>query len=231
MFVYYAWVAAMFAASALVAPAMAQTSDAPAAPAAATALPSGDSVLVRARHTEWSGPGVGSPARQEATLQVQLRKPLAIGYLSSTFGVRNDPINGTARAHRGLDIAAPFGTPIFASEDGTASFAGNAGDYGRMIQIDHRDGVQTRYGHLSRILIRSGARIRRGDTIGLVGSSGRSTGSHLHFEVRIDGRPVDPSRPLPGVAMDAPPPVSVVLPVTVHWRGWNIAPDRLPSTF
>jgi murein DD-endopeptidase MepM/ murein hydrolase activator NlpD len=95
--------------------------------------------------------------------------------------------------HPGIDLAGATGTPIYATADGVITTAGyNSGGYGNLIKIDHGRGIETRYGHLSAILAKSGQRVTRGQLIGKMGSTGRSTGSHLHYEVRIDGRPVNP---------------------------------------
>jgi murein DD-endopeptidase MepM/ murein hydrolase activator NlpD len=111
---------------------------------------------------------------------------------SSYFGVRSDPFKGTAAMHAGVDLPGPKGTPVYATADGIVDRAGRAGGYGNMIEIDHGKGIQTRYGHLSKILVSDNQRVKRGQEIGLMGSTGRSTGSHLHYEVRIDGRAVNP---------------------------------------
>ncbi|MEO5613008.1 MAG: M23 family metallopeptidase [Sphingomicrobium sp.] len=95
--------------------------------------------------------------------------------------------------HPGIDLSGPAGTPIYATADGTVLRAGwNSGGYGNLIELDHGRGIATRYGHLSAILIHEGDHIARGQLIGRMGSTGRSTGNHLHYEVRIDGRPVNP---------------------------------------
>ncbi|HEU4961727.1 MAG TPA: M23 family metallopeptidase [Sphingomonas sp.] len=111
---------------------------------------------------------------------------------SSYFGVRSDPFNGTAAMHAGVDLPGPVGTPVYATADGIVDRAGRAGGYGNLVEIDHGKGIQTRYGHLSKILVEPNERVKRGQEIGLMGSTGRSTGSHLHYEVRIDGRAVNP---------------------------------------
>ena len=94
--------------------------------------------------------------------------------------------------HAGIDLAAPLGTPVYATADGFVDRAEWAGGYGNLVEIDHGKGLQTRFGHLSRILVQPGQRVTRGMLIALMGSTGRSTGSHLHYEVRIDGRAVNP---------------------------------------
>jgi murein DD-endopeptidase MepM/ murein hydrolase activator NlpD len=114
------------------------------------------------------------------------------GRLTSYFGRRNLGM-GTAAFHRGLDIAAPTGTPIVAARTGTVVFAGwSDRGYGNLVQIRHADGAQTWYAHASRILVRSGQRVSQGETIALIGSTGISTGPHLHLEIHVDGRAVDP---------------------------------------
>lgn len=111
---------------------------------------------------------------------------------SSYFGVRTDPFNGRAAMHAGVDLPGPVGTPVYATADGIVDRAGRDGGYGNMVEIDHGKGIQTRYGHLSKVLASVNERVKRGQLIGLMGSTGRSTGSHLHYEVRIDGRAVNP---------------------------------------
>lgn len=111
---------------------------------------------------------------------------------TSAYGVRSDPFAGSAAMHAGIDLASPTGTPIYATADGVVDRAEWFGGYGNMVEIDHGKGIATRYGHMSRIAAKSGQRVKRGELIGYVGSTGRSTGSHLHYEVRIDGRAVNP---------------------------------------
>jgi murein DD-endopeptidase MepM/ murein hydrolase activator NlpD len=112
---------------------------------------------------------------------------------TSGYGVRSDPFRGRAAMHAGIDLAGPLGTPIYATADGIIGRSEwNNGGYGNLVEIDHGQGIQTRYGHLSQRIAQAGQRVHRGDLIGLMGSTGRSTGSHLHYEVRIDGRAVNP---------------------------------------
>lgn len=120
-------------------------------------------------------------------------KPVQTAAFMSGYGVRADPFNGAAARHMGIDLAGPSGTPIHATADGTIVEAGwNSGGYGNLIKVDHGRGIETRYAHLSRILVRPGERVTRGQVIGRMGSTGRSTGSHLHYEVRIEGKAVNP---------------------------------------
>jgi murein DD-endopeptidase MepM/ murein hydrolase activator NlpD len=112
---------------------------------------------------------------------------------TSGFGVRSDPFRGRAAMHPGIDLAGPLGTPVYATADGIVDRSEwNGGGYGNLVEIDHGQGIQTRYGHLSQRIALPGQRVHRGDLIGLMGSTGRSTGSHLHYEVRIDGSAVNP---------------------------------------
>lgn len=122
------------------------------------------------------------------------RLPLA-GRLTGRFGMRRHPLLGGYRAHSGVDLAAPAGAPVVATADGIVSFADWRGGYGRMVALLHGGGVETRFAHLSRILVRAGQRVLRGEVVGLVGSTGRSTGAHLHYEVRQHGAAIDPLAP------------------------------------
>ena len=121
-----------------------------------------------------------------------MRMPVS-GGVTSRFGMRHHPILQSRRFHRGVDLKATAGTPIRASADGRVTFAGWSGGYGRQVRIGHGDGLATSYSHMSRIAAASGSRVRRGEVIGYVGSSGLSTGAHLHYEVFKNGRPVNPS--------------------------------------
>lgn len=112
--------------------------------------------------------------------------------ISSAFGVRTDPIDGTSRFHAGIDIQAAYGKEVPAAGAGVVVFSGAQGGYGNTVVIDHQGGVQTRYAHLSSIQVEAGAQVAAGSVIGRVGSSGRSTGPHLHFEVLQNGHPVNP---------------------------------------
>lgn len=115
------------------------------------------------------------------------------GYRSRGFGVKVDPFTGRKRMHQGIDIAGPTGTPIYAVADGRISVCRWEKKFGNMITIDHGYGVQTRYGHLSKFAVKRNARVKRGELIGFTGNSGYSTGPHLHYEVRVDGRAVNPN--------------------------------------
>ncbi|MEO6538701.1 MAG: M23 family metallopeptidase [Ferruginibacter sp.] len=113
--------------------------------------------------------------------------------IASGFGMRIDPVYGTPKMHKGLDFTAPQGTPIYATADGTVNTAGNTADgYGNHVIINHGYGYETLYGHMVRVKVRNGQRVKRGEVIGWVGSTGKSTGPHCHYEVHINGNPVDP---------------------------------------
>jgi hypothetical protein len=136
--------------------------------------------------TQWVD-ATGTAAQAEA-----MRMPVS-GGVSSRYGMRRHPILHTSRFHRGIDLKAASGAPIRASADGRAVFAGWSGGYGRQVRIGHGKGLTTSYSHMSRIAVAPGAFVRRGQVIGYVGSSGLSTGPHLHYEVYRNGRPVNPA--------------------------------------
>jgi murein DD-endopeptidase MepM/ murein hydrolase activator NlpD len=119
------------------------------------------------------------------------RKP-TVGYFTSGFGVRKSPYGGTLKMHEGLDIANRPGTPIRATADGVVAFASSKPGYGQTVILDHGYGLETWYAHARKILVASGQKIKRGEPIALLGNTGRSTGPHLHYEVRVNGIPVDP---------------------------------------
>ncbi|MBL7716542.1 MAG: peptidoglycan DD-metalloendopeptidase family protein [Bdellovibrionales bacterium] len=119
------------------------------------------------------------------------RRP-AVGYLTSGFGVRRSPTGDRVKMHEGMDIANHIGTPIKATADGTVVFSDVKAGYGQTLIIDHGYGLETWYAHNKKLVARKGERVRRGDTVAQLGNSGRSTGPHCHYEVRINGTPVDP---------------------------------------
>lgn len=117
------------------------------------------------------------------------------GYVTDGFGMRRNPFNGEGReVHEGLDIAVDFGTPVTATADGLVIYAAPHAGYGNLVIVYHSNGITTRYGHLSRISTEAGQRVRRGDQIGNAGSTGRSTGPHVHYEIRENDQSVDPLR-------------------------------------
>lgn len=130
-------------------------------------------------------------ARQEVTLKGS-GKPVDTGIVSSYFGKRRDPFHGKTAWHAGVDIAATEGAHIRALAGGMVKFAGKKGGYGQLVEIDHGNGLCTRYGHNQTVFVKKGQVIHKGDIIALLGSTGRSTGPHVHLEIHKDGQPVDP---------------------------------------
>jgi murein DD-endopeptidase MepM/ murein hydrolase activator NlpD len=120
------------------------------------------------------------------------------GWLSSSYGKRRDPFTGGPDFHPGLDISADYGQPVHATADGTIAVAGVSGNYGNLVEIDHGYGIVTRYGHLSRFQATLGQQVHRGDVIGYVGSTGRSTSAHLHYEILLNGKLTNPLKLLAG---------------------------------
>jgi murein DD-endopeptidase MepM/ murein hydrolase activator NlpD len=116
------------------------------------------------------------------------------GYISSAFGYRPDPVTGQREMHEGLDISAPLGTKVSAPADGAVLFAGAQRGYGYVVIVAHKYGISTRYAHLSSMTVRVGQRVRKNDILGYVGATGKATGPHLHFEVHMENRPVNPLR-------------------------------------
>jgi len=139
---------------------------------------------------------VATAKRLEALLAfVPLRMPLSGDpELTSPFGYRPDPFLGKLMLHPGVDLAEPYGAEIHAAAAGRVTHAGPAGGYGIMVEIDHGNGLATRYAHMSEALVEEGESVDKGAVLGRLGSTGRSTGPHLHYEVRVDGEPVDPER-------------------------------------
>jgi murein DD-endopeptidase MepM/ murein hydrolase activator NlpD len=132
----------------------------------------------------------GTPIR---SVNVPSRMPLNSATLTSDFGMRTHPVLGGRRNHKGIDLAQPTGTPVYATADGFVSKAEPFSSYGNYIQIEHGGEMQTRYAHLSGYNVAAGQQVHKGDLIGFVGSTGRSTGPHLHYEVRVAGEAVDPT--------------------------------------
>ncbi len=128
--------------------------------------------------------------------------PVNGAYNSSSYGWRVDPFTGRTAFHEGLDFTADVGTPIYASADGIVTSAEQTPDYGKIIKIYHGSGIETRYAHASELLVKEGDRVVRGQKIALVGSTGRSTGAHLHFEVRLNGEALDPRKYLRNLEID-----------------------------
>lgn len=173
-----------------------------------------------------SAPKKGAPAALPSISGPSVsRARFSLPPLSSRFGPRPDPFHRTARMHYGIDIPGPAGTPVQAAESGVVRFAGPAGGYGNLIEIVHGGGIATRYGHLSRILVPAGRPVARGETIALMGSTGRSTGSHLHFELRDGGRARDPLPHFGQHFGEATPLRAPAVPVAAHRSAFARARD------
>ncbi|WP_308874019.1 peptidoglycan DD-metalloendopeptidase family protein [Thiothrix subterranea] len=140
--------------------------------------------------------GEGEMAQKKSPVSdIPSGNPIADGgRISSEFGMRTHPVHGDQRMHAGIDIAAPNGTPVSSTADGVVQFAGEKGGYGNMVILDHGNGLETRYAHLSSLSVKAGDVVADGDSVGKVGSTGTSTGNHLHYEVREDDKPVDPKK-------------------------------------
>ncbi|PKB19316.1 murein DD-endopeptidase MepM/ murein hydrolase activator NlpD [Novosphingobium kunmingense] len=137
-------------------------------------------------------------------VSVPSRMPVMGAALTSSYGMRIHPVLGGRRAHNGIDLAMPTGTPVYATADAVVSKAERFSSYGLYVALEHGGEIQTRYGHLSRIAVGAGQQVRKGDVIGYVGSTGRSTGPHLHYEVRVNGLSVNPVPYLQGDGQPAP---------------------------
>jgi murein DD-endopeptidase MepM/ murein hydrolase activator NlpD len=133
-------------------------------------------------------------AMERALAAIPTSMPAAVMMMSSGFGYRSDPFSGGAAMHNGLDFKGPLGTPILAAAEGKVTSVGTQGGYGNTVEITHANGLVTRYAHLSGFNVRNGQKVDRGVQIGRMGSTGRSTGSHLHFEVRLNGQAINPRK-------------------------------------
>lgn len=195
-------IAAICAAGFLIAaaPAMANTSastaadvTAPIKQAQGESLTSGDPRF-RQLYASWSAldtAGPGAPIEQPV-VAVPSRMPLAGARMTSGYGMRNHPVLRKRARHKGVDLAVPTGTPVYATADGIVGRADWFSSYGLYVSLDHGADLETRYAHMSKLAVAAGDTVNKGDIIGYVGSTGRSTGPHLHYEVRIDGLAVNP---------------------------------------
>ena len=141
---------------------------------------------------KWEDPSQPVAAATRSVVSVPSRMPLEDARLTSDYGDRTHPVLKRRMGHKGVDLAASTGTPIYATADGYVSKAESFSSYGNYVSIEHGARIQTRYAHMSRIAVADGTWVKKGDIIGYVGSTGRSTGPHLHYEVRIDGQAVNP---------------------------------------
>jgi murein DD-endopeptidase MepM/ murein hydrolase activator NlpD len=133
-------------------------------------------------------------ALQKVTSSLPLASPLDQFHITSTYGKRQDPFTKAWAFHGGLDLGAPAGSQVLATAPGIIAVAGPSGPYGNMVEIDHGMGVITRYGHLKSVAVAVGDEVGFRQKVGVIGSSGRSTSRHLHYEIRVDGAPHDPGR-------------------------------------
>jgi murein DD-endopeptidase MepM/ murein hydrolase activator NlpD len=178
------------------APAQAQETNAAAAVGAidmskvAQSAQPGDDAQFQQLFAKWDELDRSTPAA--ARVSVPSRMPLDDTRLTSDYGMRTHPVLGGRRSHKGVDLSAPTGTPIYATADGYVSKAEWFSSYGKFVSIEHGADLQTRFAHMSSITVKAGTRVKKGDVIGYVGSTGRSTGPHLHYEVRIAGKAVNP---------------------------------------
>jgi murein DD-endopeptidase MepM/ murein hydrolase activator NlpD len=141
-------------------------------------------------HDNW---GRASGAVQKVEIAIPSLNPVETMSMSSSFGHRRAPTRGASRMHKGIDIRGPVGTPIYATANATVGRAQWVRGYGKYVELNHGNSIETRYGHMSALNVVPGQRVRKGDIIGYMGSTGRSTGSHLHYEVRIGGEAVNPN--------------------------------------
>lgn len=152
-----------------------------------------------------------APVYAPTTVSIPSRNPLDGASMTSGFGMRTHPVLGGRRGHKGIDLAMPTGTPVYATADGVIGKAEWFSSYGLYIAIEHGGNIQTRYGHLSRLNVAAGQPVKKGDLIGYVGSTGRSTGPHLHYEVRIAGVAVNPVPYMNGSNRALPAPTATAM--------------------
>jgi murein DD-endopeptidase MepM/ murein hydrolase activator NlpD len=135
---------------------------------------------------------ISTPIAPTMGVSIPSRAPLAASTTSSSYGMREHPVLGVMKAHKGIDLSAPVGTAVYATADGTVERADWFSSYGLYVAIEHGSDLETRYAHMSRLAVAAGQHVRKGEIIGYVGSTGRSTGPHLHYEVRVGGQAVNP---------------------------------------
>lgn len=208
------------------------------ASAGAARLPGGDSPEFRLQTIEGPATGlsqrrVSTPAAETAAVsQRSAKRPI----VSSPFGWRRDPLNGRQRHHQGIDFPGSARAGVFATGAGTVRYAGWMRGYGNLVEIDHGGGVRTRFGHMSHLLVDNGQIVRAGQAIGRMGSTGRSTGVHLHYEVRVNGTAVDPLAFVGRSGVDGYEVEQVIWAperdVAARWESWHgeAGAERLPQT-
>ena len=146
----------------------------------------------KALFSRWQSMDGSAGTTAKSIVSIPSLMPVDGVHLSSDFGMRVHPVLGGRRQHKGVDLAGPIGTPIHAAADGVVSRADWFSSYGLFVSLEHGGTLQTRYGHMSRLNVAAGQRVHKGDVIGYIGTTGRSTGPHLHYEVRIAGQAVNP---------------------------------------
>lgn len=211
-------VAACFAASAgnAVVPVSPETAANFTAPEVGAALPSGDSQEFRER-MKWEGEQIPRSSVIESVRKVSPQRVR----VSSQFGLRADPLKGGRRQHAGIDFPGRSGANVYATGAGRVAIAGWSAGYGKLVEIVHAGGLRTRYGHLSSINVTPGASVAAGQLIGKVGSTGRSTGPHLHYEVRVDGVATDPTPFLSESRTEYRVNWAPQLEVEPRWKDWS----------
>jgi murein DD-endopeptidase MepM/ murein hydrolase activator NlpD len=185
-----------------------------------SSLPSGNSAEFRDRMLDWTAP----PPPVSRTREVLRDMPGGRLFISSPFGWRSDPIKGIHRRHAGIDLPGPPMTSVHATGAGIVRIAGRAGGYGNLVEIEHPGGVRTRYGHLARVLVSPGETVEQGEAIGRMGSTGRSTGTHLHYEVRVNGLAVNPLEYIGQTVPSYQTAWAPERPVAARWAGWSGTP-------
>lgn len=164
----------------------------------------GTAALVSVRKASDEAGAQAGFSRSTTSVSIPSLMPVDAVRMSSTFGEREHPILGGRRQHKGVDLAAPTGTPIYATANGRVEMAQWYSGYGLYVAIEHGGRIETRYGHMSQLNVAAGQYVTKGDVIGFVGSTGRSTGPHLHYEVRVDGEAVNPLPYMQGLASNDP---------------------------
>ena len=162
-----------------------------------------------------AGVATATPSYRPNSVSIPSRMPVNGATLTSGYGMRWHPVLGGRRQHKGVDLAQPVGTPVYATADGMISKAEWFSSYGLFISLEHGGNIQTRYGHLSRLNVAAGQMVHKGDLIGYVGSTGRSTGPHLHYEVRIAGVAVNPIPYMQGSAQPVLAAQSTLVPAAI----------------
>ena len=197
---------------------------------ARAALPSGSGEEFQRLMLGWSAPAKPAPLRTTNGPGADVGARLDRLAISSRFGWRSDPITGAGRRHAGIDLPGRFGAAVMATAPGVVRIAGPAGGYGNLVEIEHSGGVRTRYGHLSRLEVFPSEHVVEGQVIGEVGSTGHSTGPHLHYEVRVGGMAVDPLTFAGQVMPTYQTTWASELRATPKWAGWtSISSDKLPE--